>query len=90
MNDFYDNNTTAADGAGYPQQTTGAGAGGMGGSMGVGAGNGDALDKAVAYGENRAGHPMSGSTTEKISDGIRKGFAKLTGKDIPIADKEMR
>jgi len=57
---------------------------------GTGAGNGDALDKAVAYGENKSGHPMSGSTTEKISDGIRKGFAKVTGKDIPIADKQMR
>lgn len=34
----------------------------------------------------KAGHGQSASTTEKISDGIRSGFKKMTGKDVPIAD----
>lgn len=34
----------------------------------------DALDKAVQYGEKKAGHEQSASTTEKISDGIRTGL----------------
>ncbi|KIS72115.1 uncharacterized protein UMAG_11441 [Mycosarcoma maydis] len=48
----------------------------------------DALDKAVQFGTKKAGHEQSGSTVEKISDGIRSGFKKLTGKDIPIEDKQ--
>ncbi|SGY40522.1 BQ5605_C003g02391 [Microbotryum silenes-dioicae] len=27
--------------------------------------------------------------TEKISDGVRTGFKKLTGKDVPVQDKPM-
>ncbi|SPO20215.1 uncharacterized protein UTRI_00608 [Ustilago trichophora] len=48
----------------------------------------DALDKGVAWAEKKAGHEQSAGTTEKISDGIRSGFKKLTGKDVPIKDKQ--
>lgn len=34
----------------------------------------DALDKAVQFGEKKAGHEQSAGTTEKISDGIRTGL----------------
>ncbi|KIJ38406.1 hypothetical protein M422DRAFT_33356 [Sphaerobolus stellatus SS14] len=50
-------------------------------------GGGDMLDKAVDFLEKKGGHQQSHSTTEKISDGIRKGFQKVTGKDVPIKDK---
>ncbi|KNX50032.2 hypothetical protein CNBG_9348 [Cryptococcus deuterogattii R265] len=46
------------------------------------------LDKGVDAALNRAGHGQSHSTTEKISDGIRKVFKKATGKDVPIQDKQ--
>ncbi|GAA5900556.1 uncharacterized protein JCM6883_002881 [Sporobolomyces salmoneus] len=49
---------------------------------------GDALDKGVNAALGKAGHGQSASTTEKISDGIRTGFKKLTGKDVPVKDKE--
>ena len=48
------------------------------------AGQQDYLDKAVAFGTKKAGHATDASTTEKISDGIRGGFKKMFGKDIPI------
>ncbi|GAA5944553.1 uncharacterized protein JCM15063_004919 [Sporobolomyces koalae] len=48
---------------------------------------GDALDKGVNTILNKSGHGQKASTTEKISDGIRTGFKKLTGKDVPIQDK---
>ncbi|ODQ50933.1 hypothetical protein SAICODRAFT_31682 [Saitoella complicata NRRL Y-17804] len=48
----------------------------------------DYLDKGVAFAAQKAGHSTNASTTEKISDGIRSGFKKLTGKDVPIADKQ--
>ncbi|WVW82332.1 hypothetical protein I302_104339 [Kwoniella bestiolae CBS 10118] len=48
----------------------------------------DALDKGVDYVLGKAGHKQNVSTTEKISDGVRSGFKKLTGKDIPIQDKQ--
>ncbi|WVR05921.1 hypothetical protein IAU60_002947 [Kwoniella sp. DSM 27419] len=48
----------------------------------------DALDKGVGSILTKAGHGQSVSTTEKISDGIRSGFKKLTGKDVPIQDKQ--
>lgn len=38
------------------------------------------LSKKFGYGTSRA-------TTEKISDGIRSGFKKMTGKDVPIKDQ---
>ncbi|EPQ53641.1 hypothetical protein GLOTRDRAFT_117006 [Gloeophyllum trabeum ATCC 11539] len=66
------NNTTT--GSTYPAQST--------------QGNGDMLDKGVDYAEKRAGHEQSHSTTEKISDGLRKGFQKATGKDVPVQDKQ--
>ncbi|PWN20205.1 hypothetical protein BCV69DRAFT_299351 [Microstroma glucosiphilum] len=49
--------------------------------------NEDALDKAVDQGLNKAGHGQNRNTVEKISDGIRSGFKKLTGKDVPGGDK---
>jgi len=51
-------------------------------------GGGDFLDKGVNYAEQRSGHPQSASTTEKASDGLRSGFKKMTGRDVPIQDKE--
>lgn len=48
----------------------------------------DALDKGVDAIANKLGHKQSRSTVEKISDGIRKAYKKLTGKDVPIQDKE--
>ncbi|PWN53551.1 hypothetical protein IE53DRAFT_309997, partial [Violaceomyces palustris] len=48
----------------------------------------DALDKGVQAISKKLGHEQSGSTVEKISDGIRSGFKKLTGKDVPIKDKQ--
>ncbi|KAG7530099.1 hypothetical protein FFLO_05258 [Filobasidium floriforme] len=60
---------------------------GMGQNTGA-AGNQDFLDKGVDAGLKRAGHGQNASTTEKISDGIRSGFKKMTGKDVPIKDKQ--
>ncbi|TIB06253.1 hypothetical protein E3P96_00627 [Wallemia ichthyophaga] len=48
----------------------------------------DALDKGVDFAANKAGHKQSRGTVEKISDGIRKIYKKLTGKEVPIKDKE--
>ncbi|WRT64182.1 uncharacterized protein IL334_001111 [Kwoniella shivajii] len=48
----------------------------------------DYLDKGVDMGLKKAGHGQDASKTEKISDGVRSGFKKLTGKDVPIADKQ--
>ncbi|WVF70493.1 hypothetical protein IAT40_005283 [Kwoniella sp. CBS 6097] len=48
----------------------------------------DALDKGVDYALKQSGHGQNASTTEKISDGLRSGFKKLTGKDVPIQDKQ--
>ena len=56
----------------------------------TGASNGDALDKGVSGLLSKSGHAQSGSTTEKISDGIRTGFKKLTGKDVPVKDQTMQ
>ncbi|SCZ95877.1 BZ3500_MvSof-1268-A1-R1_Chr8-1g09855 [Microbotryum saponariae] len=50
---------------------------------------GDALDKGVDAVLKKAGKGQSASTTEKISDGVRTGFKKLTGKDVPVQDKPM-
>ncbi|GAA5951739.1 hypothetical protein JCM8115_005230 [Rhodotorula mucilaginosa] len=50
---------------------------------------GDALDKGVAQALNKSGHGgQSASTIEKISDGIRTAFRKLTGKDVPVKDQQ--
>ncbi|EIM21891.1 hypothetical protein WALSEDRAFT_64125 [Wallemia mellicola CBS 633.66] len=46
----------------------------------------DALDKGVDAVANKLGHKQSRSTVEKISDG--SVYKKLTGKDVPIQDKE--
>ncbi|GAA5906123.1 hypothetical protein JCM8208_000638 [Rhodotorula glutinis] len=71
-------------------QSTGQNVGGAPVSSTQG-GNGDALDKGVQSMLNKSGHGgQSGSTVEKISDGIRTGFKKLTGKDVPIKDQQMR
>ncbi|KAF8519746.1 hypothetical protein BU17DRAFT_89592 [Hysterangium stoloniferum] len=51
-------------------------------------GGGDPLDKGVDFVEKKAGHEQSHSTTEKISDGVRKGFQKMTGKDVPVKDQQ--
>ncbi|GHJ90417.1 hypothetical protein NliqN6_6819 [Naganishia liquefaciens] len=70
--------------------TTTATTGGAGGAAtGTGAvGQQDALDKGVDAGLKHFGKGQNASTTEKISDGIRSGFKKMTGKDVPIADKQ--
>ncbi|KAL9936034.1 hypothetical protein V8E36_004876 [Tilletia maclaganii] len=58
------------------------------GPAGQGVGQQDALDKGIDQLLTRAGHEQSDSTTEKISDGVRSLFKKVTGKDVPIADKQ--
>ncbi|KAI9635250.1 uncharacterized protein MKK02DRAFT_43932 [Dioszegia hungarica] len=65
----------------------GSNTGGMTGNT-ASTGQQDALDKGVNSILGKAGHGQSASTTEKISDGIRSGFKKMTGKDVPIADKQ--
>lgn len=56
---------------------------------GTASGQQDYLDKAIQFGEQRAlGHQLDKSTTEKISDGVRSGFKSLTGKDLPVPDKQ--
>lgn len=35
--------------------------------------------------EKKLGHEQSRETTEKISDFLRSGIKKVTGKDVPIA-----
>ncbi|WVQ97427.1 hypothetical protein IAU59_004540 [Kwoniella sp. CBS 9459] len=57
-------------------------------NAGGAAGQQDALDKGVDYALKQSGHQQGASTTEKISDGIRSGFKKLSGKDVPIQDKQ--
>jgi len=52
------------------------------------AGQQDALDKGVDAILGKAGHKQSAGTVEKISDGFRKFFKKITGKDVPIADQQ--
>lgn len=60
------------------------------GTAGAGTANGDALDKGISGLLSKSGHGQSGSTTEKISDGVRTGFKKLTGKDVPVKDQQMQ
>jgi hypothetical protein len=40
----------------------------------------DALDKGISSILDKTGHHQQGSTVEKISDGFRKYFKKVTGK----------
>ncbi|GAA97930.1 hypothetical protein E5Q_04610 [Mixia osmundae IAM 14324] len=47
----------------------------------------DKLDSAVDGAMKKTGHGGSRATTEKISDGIRTMFKKITGKQVPIEDK---
>ncbi|KAK8865965.1 hypothetical protein IAR55_001114 [Kwoniella newhampshirensis] len=54
----------------------------------AGAGQQDALDKGVDGLLKKSGHGQNASTTEKISDGVRSAFKKVSGKDVPIADKQ--
>ncbi|CDZ96357.1 hypothetical protein [Phaffia rhodozyma] len=72
--------------------TTESGVTGTSATQGLGGGTtstsgGDFLDKGVDYAATKSGHTQSHGTVEKISDGIRSGFKKMTGKDVPIADK---
>ncbi|KII84591.1 hypothetical protein PLICRDRAFT_45964 [Plicaturopsis crispa FD-325 SS-3] len=53
-----------------------------------GTGQQDALDKGIDGLLTKAGHKQSGSVVEKISDGFRKIFRKLTGRDVPIRDQQ--
>ncbi|KZP06573.1 hypothetical protein FIBSPDRAFT_966319 [Athelia psychrophila] len=48
---------------------------------------GDYLDQAVAMATSKGGHATDRKTTEKISDAVRSFFKKITGKDVPVADK---
>ncbi|KLO11191.1 hypothetical protein SCHPADRAFT_906216 [Schizopora paradoxa] len=76
---------------GYGGQVPASGQVGQGQGQGMnatGGGGGDALDKGVDFLERKVGHEQSHSTTEKISDGLRKGFQKMTGRDVPIQDKD--
>ncbi|KAI5450620.1 hypothetical protein NCC49_002879 [Naganishia albida] len=71
-----------------PGTTTATSDVGAGAGTGATTGQQDALDKGVDAGLKRFGHGQNASTTEKISDGVRSGFKKMTGKDVPIADKQ--
>ncbi|GAA5937741.1 hypothetical protein JCM1841_004774 [Sporobolomyces salmonicolor] len=55
-----------------------------------GTGQGDALDKGIDSLLTKSGHTQNHSTVEKISDGARSLFKKVTGKNAPIADKEYK
>ncbi|PWN33840.1 uncharacterized protein FA14DRAFT_161497 [Meira miltonrushii] len=48
----------------------------------------DALDKGISAALDKSGHHQQNSTVEKISDGVRSAFKKVTGSDVPIADKQ--
>ncbi|KAE8212347.1 hypothetical protein CF327_g4005 [Tilletia walkeri] len=56
--------------------------------MGGQTGQQDALDKGIDAILKKGGHGQSAGTVEKISDGFRKIFKKVAGKDVPIADKQ--
>ncbi|KAH8109950.1 hypothetical protein DFH11DRAFT_1730692 [Phellopilus nigrolimitatus] len=71
-------------------QSSDAGNAAQNANPGNGGSGGDALDKGVDFAEKKSGHEMNPSTTEKISDGIRTGFKKMTGKDVPIKDQEYK
>ncbi|KAL7415580.1 hypothetical protein BDY24DRAFT_381597 [Mrakia frigida] len=75
MNNLTGNHSTTTTGA------TGATGGGS---------NGDFMDKAVDALGTKSGHTQSHGTTEKISDGIKSGIQKMTGKTVPGGDKEFR
>lgn len=47
------------------------------------------LDKGVSMAAEKSGHKLDRSKVEKISDGIRKVFKKLTGKDVPVEVSEV-
>ncbi|GAA97931.1 uncharacterized protein L969DRAFT_96308 [Mixia osmundae IAM 14324] len=47
----------------------------------------DKLDSAVDTIMKKTGHTGNRQTVEKISDGIRSIYKKITGKNIPIADQ---
>ncbi|KAE8241576.1 hypothetical protein A4X13_0g7352 [Tilletia indica] len=47
-----------------------------------------AWDKGIDAILKKGGHGQSAGTVEKISDGFRKIFKKVAGKDVPIADKQ--
>ncbi|BGP46223.1 hypothetical protein JCM10450v2_002063 [Rhodotorula kratochvilovae] len=64
---------------------TGAGIGGQGAT--TTGGGGDALDKGISGLLKKGGHAQSNSTVEKISDGVRSIFKKVTGKDVPVKDQ---
>ncbi|GAA5859159.1 hypothetical protein JCM5296_002995 [Sporobolomyces johnsonii] len=55
-----------------------------------GTGQGDALDRGIDSLLTKSGHTQSHSTVEKISDGARSLFKKVTGKDAPVADQEYK
>jgi len=81
--------TLGTSGAAGPTPTAGGtGAVGSGTNPAGGStGEEDALDRGVDQALGKAGHGQSRGTVEKISDGIRGVFKKLTGKDVPIQDK---
>ncbi|KAJ3521043.1 hypothetical protein NMY22_g12481 [Coprinellus aureogranulatus] len=80
----------------YPPQSSGfmgslnnAAGGGQAGER-----NEDALDKGVDFVQERmGGGPQNNESAfeqakdEQISDGIRRGYKGVTGKDFPVADK---
>ncbi|PWN88368.1 hypothetical protein FA10DRAFT_303339 [Acaromyces ingoldii] len=46
----------------------------------------DALDKGVDAALKKTGHGQSRNVVEKISDGVRTAFKKISGKDVPVKD----
>merc|ERR1712230_149480 len=48
---------------------------------------GDALDKGVGMAGKQFGHNLDRQQQEKVSDGLRSGYTKATGSDVPIKDQ---
>ncbi|KAL1887916.1 hypothetical protein Sste5346_009920 [Sporothrix stenoceras] len=52
------------------------------GAGGAAAGKEDYGDKAFDFVAKKSGHSVNRDTSEKITDGLRTGFEKLTGKKV--------
>ncbi|KAJ7033707.1 hypothetical protein C8F04DRAFT_1395886 [Mycena alexandri] len=52
---------------------------------GMNGGGEDYLDKGLDFGEKKfgGGKELGRGTNEKITDAVRSGFEKVTGKDVP-------
>ncbi|ERS98792.1 uncharacterized protein SPSK_04686 [Sporothrix schenckii 1099-18] len=77
----------ASGGSGAANNAGGAGgaaggAGGAAGGAGGAAGKQDYGDKAFNFVSKKTGHQVNPETSEKITDGARGAFEKVTGKKV--------